>query len=256
MVRQGVRILSDVSWQVNKGQHWALLGPNGSGKTTLLKVVTGYEWATSGSVTVLRQSFGECNLPEFRKAVGWASSAIETRLPLHEEAIRIVVSGFYASIGLYQEPSQVEWRRAEEIIRHVGGDHIMHRPFGLLSQGEQRRIVIARALVNQPLLLVLDEPCAGLDPAARENLLTDLGQLANSPQAPTIILVTHHIEEIGPWIGHVLVLRNGAVLAAGPKIETLTTPVLSEAFDRRFEVERLGDRYRLNLIKSQPGYLT
>lgn len=251
MVRQGLQILSDISWQVKKGQHWALLGANGSGKTTLLKVVTGYEWPTSGSVTVLRQSFGKCNLPLFRREVGWASSAIEARLPGHESAIDIVASGFFASIGLYQAPSEAQWLRAKEILQHVGADHIMQRPFGMLSQGEQRRIVIARALVNRPLLLVLDEPCAGLDPAARESLLTDLGQLASSPQAPTIILVTHHVEEIGPWIGHVLVLRDGAVLAVGPKNETLTSRVLSAALGCRCEVERLGDRYRLNLIESR-----
>lgn len=251
LVRQGQRILADITWHVKKGQHWALLGANGSGKTTLLKVITGYEWPTTGSVTVLRQSFGKCNLPEFRKQVGWASSAIESRLPVYERAIDIVASGFFASIGLYRQPSEAEWLTATEIIRHVGGDQIMHRPFGLLSQGEQRRIVIARALVNRPQLLLLDEPCAGLDPAARESLLADLERLARSPHAPTIIMVTHHVEEIGPWIGHVLVLKNGTVLKAGPKNETLTTPVLSEALGCLCEVEKLGDRYRLTLIGGQ-----
>ncbi|MGQ9650361.1 MAG: ABC transporter ATP-binding protein [Phycisphaerae bacterium] len=251
LVRQGQRILADITWHVKENQHWALLGANGSGKTTLLKVITGYEWPTIGSVTVLRQSFGKCNLPELRKEVGWASSAIESRMPTHERAIDIVASGFFASIGLYQEPSEAEWLRAREIIRHVGAEQIMDHPFGLLSQGEQRRIIIARALVNRPQLLVLDEPCAGLDPAARESLLADLERLARSSHAPTIIMVTHHVEEIGPWIDHVLVLKKGAVVAAGPKNDTLTSSVLSEALGCPCEIEKLGDRYRLNLIGGQ-----
>ncbi len=253
LVRGEISILSDISWRVEKGQNWALLGANGSGKTTLLKVVTGYEWPTLGEVTVLRQKYGECNLPELRKAVGWVSTAIENRLPERESALGVVASGFFASIGLYQEPTSDQLRRARQALQHVGAGHISNRPFGLLSQGEKQRVLIARSLVNEPPLLLLDEPCAGLDPVARESLLADLEQLAASARVPAVVLVTHHVEEIGPWIGYVLVLKNGSILAAGPKQEVLTGPILSDAFGCCCEVESEAHRYRLRVVGKCPS---
>jgi iron complex transport system ATP-binding protein len=248
VVRGGTTILSDISWQIEQGQHWAVLGANGSGKTTLLKVVTGYEWPTDGVVTVLRQQYGRCNLSELRKAIGWVSSSIEQRMPQRDSALEIVVSGFYASLGLYREPTVEEWDRARTALLAVGGRAYEGRPFGLLSQGEQQRVLIARALVNRPELLILDEPCAGLDPAAREEFLLDLGRLACSPDAPGILLVTHHIEEIGPWIDHILVLKNGRTLAYGRTEAVLSGQVLGEAFGCECAVERLDQRYRLRVI--------
>jgi iron complex transport system ATP-binding protein len=246
-VRGGTTILRDVSWSIARGQHWALVGPNGSGKTTLLKIVTGYEWPTVGTVAVLGERYGECLLPELRKAIGWVSAAIEQRLPLRDKAVEIVVSGFAASIGLYREPTSGQWPRAHEALGRLRAEAISDRPFGLLSQGEQQRVLIARALVHQPELLILDEPCAGLDPVSREALLTDLAHLAESPDTPTLILVTHHIEEIGPWVHRVMALRDGQVVASGPADDVLTAEFLGETFGCSCVVERHGDRRYLRV---------
>jgi iron complex transport system ATP-binding protein len=248
LVREGTRILSGISWTIEEGQNWAVLGANGSGKTTLLKVVTGYEWPTEGDATVLRQVYGACNLSELRKAIGWVSASIEQRLPVRDRTLDIVVSGFYASIGLYREPTPAQWTRAREALSAVGGGQFGNRPFGLLSQGEQQRALIARALVNRPSLMILDEPCAGLDPAAREAFLSDLERWACSRDAPAIILVTHHIEEIGSWIDHVLVLKEGQILRQGEAQEVLTGEVLGQAFGCQCRVERSGARYSLRVI--------
>ncbi len=247
-VRRGRReILSGVSWTIEHGRHWALLGPNGAGKTTLLKIITGYEWVTDGSVEVLGEPFGQCNIPELRKRIGWVSSALQQGLPERDTAIEIAASGIEASLGLYRDFSPAEFDRAAEALRSLGCESAARQSYATLSQGERQRVVIARALVNRPRLLILDEPCAGLDPMARESFLRDLGRLAARPEAPGMILVTHHIEEIGPWVSDVLVLRNGRVLAAGPKAEVLTPVTLGEAFGCPCTVENDHDRYHLRL---------
>lgn len=245
--RGSTRILSGISWRIERGQHWALLGANGSGKTTLLKIVTGYEWPTDGSVSVLGEHYGQCNLPELRKRIGWVSTALEQRLPGRDTALEVVISGLAASIGLYRDFDDDEWSRARIALARMGGEPFADRPFGLLSQGEQQRVLIARGLVNDPAMMILDEPCAGLDPAAREAFLSDLGRLAGDADAPTLILVTHHIEEIGSWVNHVLVLEAGFVLASGDTPDVLTGEVLGRAFGRPCEVERDGERFRLRL---------
>lgn len=244
-VRGDTTILSRVSWRIERGRHQALLGANGSGKTTLLKIVTGYEWPTEGEVHVLGERFGDCNLPELRKTIGWVSSAIMHQFPPNSTAMDVTVSGIEASMGLYRDMSDAEWRRASAALARVGLESIGTRPYRLLSQGEQQRVLIARALVSDPALLILDEPCAGLDPMAREAFLQTLEDLARARDAPTMLMVTHHIEEIGPWISDVFVLKGGRRLAAGPKEEILTSAVLSDAFDGHCEVERSGDRFYL-----------
>lgn len=246
-VRGGNEILSGISWVIERGRHWALLGSNGSGKTTLLKILTGYEWPTAGDVRVLGRHFGEYDLRELRKTIGWVSAAIEQRLPMRDTAVEIAASGFDASIGLYREPEAAEWERARQAIHQVGADAFANRAFGLLSQGEQQRVLIARSLVNDPALLVLDEPCAGLDPAAREHFLRDIERMLGQAAPPTVVLVTHHIEEIGPWVERVLVLKRGRTLAAGPVGETLTGDVMRQAFDIDCEVVKTGEQYRLTL---------
>lgn len=246
--RRGTRsILSNVNWAITPGQHWALLGANGSGKTTLLKLITGYEWVTEGCVEVLGERFGEVNLRELRKLIGWVSFALEPHLPMNDTAADIVVSGFDASLGLYREITEVEEAQALRALDRLGIQDRAGQRYNTLSQGERQRVWIARALVHRPRLLILDEPCAGLDPAARAALLRDLGLLLSSPEAPTLILVTHHLEEIEPFISHVLVLRQGAALAAGATDQVLISSVLSAAFDRACFVERIGERYRLLL---------
>ena len=243
--RSDCTILNDISWTIEKKQHWALLGANGSGKTTLLKIITGYEWATQGSVHVFGERFGNCNLRELRKRIGWVSTALEHRLPEKDSAIEIVLSGIDASMGIFRDITENDLRLAHEALAMVNAANYADRKFGILSQGEQQRILIARALVNQPELLILDEPCAGLDPAAKVRFLDDLSGLTDRPDAPTMVLVTHHIEEIDSWINHVMVLKNGQALSSGLKAEVLTTDILSEALDMEMLVKKEGQRYYL-----------
>lgn len=246
--RRGERqILSGVSWAIEPGQHWALLGANGAGKTTLLKIITGYEWVTEGAVEVLGEVFGECNVRDPRRRIGWVSSALQHDLPEGDTTREIVASGIEASMGLYRDFTPEEFARAREALASLGCEGVAEQRYGTLSQGEQQRVVIARALVNRPALLILDEPCAGLDPMARESFLSDLGRLTHRPDAPALILVTHHIEEIGPWNTHVLVLRDGRVLSSGPTADVLRGEVLGRAFGCRCVVERRGSRYHLQM---------
>jgi iron complex transport system ATP-binding protein len=208
-------------------------------------VITGYEWPSAGDVAVLGQRFGGCDLRELRKLVGWVSSAVLHQFPAHNTARDVVASGLDASIGLYRDLSAAEWTTAEAALARVGEAAIAQRAYRLLSQGEQQRVLIARALVNRPALLILDEPCAGLDPAARERFLEDLNALSQPADAPTTILVTHHIEEIGPWVSDVMVLRAGRMLAVGRRGDVLRADVLAEAFDGRCRVDEIEGRYYL-----------
>ncbi len=251
--RSGRNILTGVSWRIEPGQHWALLGANGSGKTTLLKIVTGYEWPTEGKVEVLGHRFGECNLPRLRRIIGWVSSSLQERVPPQDTALRVVASGYDASLGLYRDLDADEERHARSALALVSAEELADRPYGILSQGERQRVLIARALVNRPRLLILDEPCVGLDPLARWLFLEDLRGLARRTEAPGIVFVTHHIEEIGPWIDRVLLLKAGRVCAIGSKDEVLADGPLSEALGARCRVERDNGAYRLRLAPSEPA---
>lgn len=246
-VRNRRTILDGVSWTVREGEHWAILGANGSGKTTLLKIVTGYEWASDGTLDVLGQRFGETDVRALRRHVGWVSASIEQRLPPEDKSLEVVLSGLDASLGLYRSYDDTERHMAHAALARVGGDALADRPFGVLSQGEQQRVLIARALVVKPSLLLLDEPCAGLDPAARHRFLGDIARLPASPAAPALVLVTHHVEEIGPWINRVLVLKEGAVLAQGPPEDALVSSILSDAFEIPCTVRAEAGGYRLDM---------
>jgi iron complex transport system ATP-binding protein len=241
--RSGKAILNDVNWNIEQGQHWALLGANGSGKTTLLKIIAGYEWPTTGTVEVLGRRYGECNLPELRKHIGMVSAALDCKLPTDDTAVEIVESGIDATMGLYREYSESERTQALDSLKMVNASPIADQTFGTLSQGEQQRVLIARALVSRPALLILDEPCNGLDPAAKERFLSDLARLANHKDAPTMLMVTHYIEEIDPWISWVMVLKNGETLASGRKSEILNTATLSRTFGTDVLVRKEGLRY-------------
>lgn len=246
-VREGVRILQDIDWTIRAGEHWALLGANGSGKTTLLKILTGYEWASSGNVEVLGRGYGSYDLRALRKVIGWVSSALETKIPSQDSAIDVVLSGYEASFGLYREFEPAEIETGEESLKTLNILSLRDRTFCTLSQGEQQRVLIARALINAPKLLVLDEPCAGLDPAAREAFLGDLSALASSSEAPTLIMVTHHIEELGPWVTRCLALRQGKIEAHGVTAQVLTSTTMSRVLHRACRVETANGSYRLYL---------
>jgi len=245
--RKERQILSDISWRIETGRHWALLGANGSGKTTLLKILTGYEWPTFGSVRVLGERFGLCDIGRLRKLIGWVSSAMTQRLPMQDRAIDVVASGLDASIGLYRHITDKEFNKALTGLKQLGAESIARQNYGTLSQGEMQKVLIARALVCQPKLLILDEPCIGLDPAARQSFLKDLAVLAASEEAPTMILVTHHIEEIDPWIENVLLLKGGHIQAKGAPDVIITSEQMSTLFDSSCWVYRTGIQYYLQI---------
>lgn len=235
--RDGVEILREVRWTIRPGEHWVLLGPNGSGKTSLLRILAAYEWPTQGEVEVLGERFGRYDLRELRKRIGLVCAALEPRFPEWDDARSIVLSGIDAAIGRSRSFSPEEEKRALAALEALGAGHLSRRPFGVLSQGERQRVLIARAFLPSPPLLVLDEPCEGLDPLARERLLEDLARFAARPGAPTMVLVTHHLEEIPRFVSHGMLLASGAVVASGRVEEVVTDAHLSRAFGVACEVK-------------------
>jgi iron complex transport system ATP-binding protein len=238
-------ILDAVDWRVDAGQHWVILGANGSGKTSLLSVLTGYLAPTAGTISVLGETYGRADWRELRTRIGLVSSSIRQLMPPHENALNAILSGRRAMIGLWGEVSAADSSRAAEILREVEAAYLSERPWRFLSQGERQRVLIGRALMADPQLLVLDEPCAGLDPVAREHFLAFIERLLSRPGAPTLVLVTHHVEEIVAGFSHVLVLRAGRVLAAGSRESVMTSAILSRAFDAPLRLDADGGRYSL-----------
>ncbi len=248
--RGDTTILDDVCWRIEPGQHWAILGANGSGKTSLLSALTGYLEPTAGEIEVLEEKFGETEWRELRKRIGLVSSSIRQLMPESEPALFTVLSGKNAMIDFWGNGSPGERLQARKILKQVECLHLVERPWLYLSQGERQRVLIGRALMAKPQLLILDEPCAGLDPVARENLLQFLQRLGSRKNSPTLILVTHHIEEIMPVFSHALILQSGRVIAAGEKKEVVTTSVLSRAFDAKIQVAQKQNRFAAR-IKSK-----
>jgi iron complex transport system ATP-binding protein len=240
-------ILDNVTWQVRAGEHWVILGANGSGKTSLLSALTGYLTPTSGDVELLSRRYGEADWRELRKKVGLVSSSIRHMIPEDEPGLDTVISGRYAMIDFWGRKSASDQRRARRILREIECESLADRPWLFLSQGERQRILIGRALMARPALLILDEPCAGLDPAAREHFLGFLERLGRSKRAPTMVLVTHHVEEIMPVFTHVLMLKNGRVLVSGRIKKWMEPETLCRAFGAAVRLSRRGSRYALTL---------
>jgi iron complex transport system ATP-binding protein len=240
--RSGRVILDHVSLTIKPRENWALLGPNGSGKTTLLNIITAYLWPMDGTVTVFGDRYGTIDIREIRKRIGMVSSALFERMPPNQTLADVVLSGRFASIGIYDEISKADRERASEIISFLGCDTLADRPYGVLSFGERQRALIGRALMPEPRLLILDEPCEGLDMHARETLLNRLNRIAESLEGPSLLLVTHRVEEIPPGIDHALILKEGRVLACGEKHETITSENLSSAMGIPIEVLRKNGR--------------
>ena len=245
--RGGTIILNDVSWRIERGQHWAMLGANGSGKTSLLSALAGYLNFTSGEIEVLGKKFGQTDWRELRKQIGLVSSSIRQLMPEAEPALFTVLSGKDAVVDFWGNGSSAGRKRARKILKQVECDYLADRPWLVLSQGERQRVLIGRALMAKPRLLILDEPCAGLDPVARENLLQFLQRLGSQRNSPTLVLVTHHIEEIMPVFSHALVLKSGRVIAAGEKNAVLTSALLSRAFAAKFQVARNHKRFEAGI---------
>lgn len=251
-VDRDVRILTDINWMVRPGQQWAILGANGSGKTSLLNILAGYLTPSEGVVRVCDQTYGEVDWRELRKRFGVVSSSVRQAIEPMEPADEIVISGREAIINLWGIPSPAEKRKARKILKEVESLHLADRTWGVLSQGERQRILIGRALMADLDLLILDEPCAGLDPVARETFLGFVHRLVRKPRAPTVLLVTHHVEEIPPAFSHALILKKGRVLAAGRKTEVLRDALLSEAFGAPVTISRTRGRYAMK-VKTRPN---
>ncbi|MDO5502997.1 MAG: ABC transporter ATP-binding protein [Actinomycetia bacterium] len=244
VVRGSNRLLDDVTWEVEEGERWVVLGPNGAGKTTLLQVAAGRMHPTAGVAGILGEVLGTVDVFELRPRIGLSSAALADRIPPREVVHNVVLTASYGVVGRWREEYHVfDHARAAELLEVMGIDHLADRTFGTLSEGERKRVQIARALMTDPELMLLDEPAAGLDLGGREDLVGRLGQLAADLTAPAMVLVTHHVEEIPPYFTDALLLREGRVVAAGPLEPTLTDENLSETFGVSLHVEQRGERW-------------
>lgn len=240
--RQQKLVLNNVNWTVRRGEHWALLGLNGSGKTTLLSMICGYIWPMKGHISVLGHRYGTVDLRELRKRIGWVSSAFQERIHPRELGQYLVISGRHASIGLFEEPTPADRDKALHLMQLLGCGHLVDREYQTCSHGEKQKLLIARALMAAPELLILDEPCTGLDFVSRQSLLRSIARLVREPNAPTVVYVTHHVEEIIPELTHTLMLRDGAVFASGTTRTVLTEERLSELYETPVQVRWQHER--------------
>lgn len=245
--RDGKVILQNINWRIERAEHWAVVGLNGSGKTSLLGMISGYIFPSEGEVIVLGRKFGSCDLRELRKSIGWVSSSLQENLLVEEKVEDIVLSGKFASIGLYDTPTKRDRHRAAGLMEQFGCLEFRNRPYATLSQGEKQRVILARALMNFPKVLVLDEPCTGLDIFAREHFLSAIGAIAASPQPPAMLYVSHHIEEILPVFNRTLLLKKGSVHSAGKTKNVLTESNLTDFFQSPLEITWRNGRPRIHL---------
>jgi iron complex transport system ATP-binding protein len=246
VLRDAKPILNNVDWQVSSNQRWVIVGPNGAGKTTLLRVAASQIHPSTGTAKLLGSTLGEVNVFELRTRIGFASNAMSVHIPNSETVLDAVMTASYGITGRWNEKyDDVDERRARRVLAEWQLDEMADRPFGTLSDGERKRTQIARAVMPDPEILLLDEPVASLDMAAREHTISVLGNYASAPTAPAIVMVTHHIEEIPKGFTHALILSKGQVYAAGEIGSTLTTEKISGAFGFGLEVSKDGDRFRV-----------
>ncbi|MBT3278269.1 MAG: ATP-binding cassette domain-containing protein [Phycisphaerales bacterium] len=246
-LRRGDDVLLDgVSWTVREGQHWAVLGANGSGKTCMLRIATGYLWASEGKVTCLGHPAGSHELRDLRMRIGWASSALDPMIRTGNSAQEIILSGAFAATGLFETPTDLNAIKCEKLMELLHLTEVQDRRWHLLSLGEQRKTLLARSLMLDPELLILDEPCVGLDIPSREIFLDTLLHIHEpgfTKSAKSLVYVTHHVEELLSIFTHVVILKHGKILTAGPIADTLTSDVLTEAYDIPVEIEREHGRF-------------
>lgn len=242
VVRSGRRILDDVTLRVERGEHWLVLGANGSGKTTLLRVAAMYDHPTSGSVRVLGEQLGRTDVRRLRRRVGYASAALATQFRPELSAADTVMTARYAALEpWWHQYTDDDRAMARSCLDRMGVGRYADRPLGTLSSGEQQRVFLARTLMNDPGVVLLDEPSARLDLGGREQLVQALGELAAAPDAPPMVLVTHHVDEVPDGVSHALLLRDGGVIAAGPIDDALTADTLSDCFGMPLMLERRPD---------------
>ena len=255
-LRRGGRLLvGPIDWQVELDERWVVIGPNGAGKTSLLRMAAAMEHPSGGTATVLGERLGRVDLAELRQRVGLSSSALAQRIPDDELVRDLVVSAGYAVLGRWRERyDQVDTVRALDTLESVGAEHLADRTYGTLSEGERKRVLIARSLMTDPELLLLDEPAAGLDLGGREELVARLADLAADPDAPALVLVTHHVEEIPPGFSHCLILAEGQVVASGLLADTMTAENLSTAFGQSIAVDTIDGRYFARRARNRPAH--
>ncbi|MEU5561983.1 ABC transporter ATP-binding protein [Micromonospora musae] len=242
--RSGTALVQDLTWRVELDERWVVLGPNGAGKTTLLNLASGRLHPTNGTAHVLGERIGRTDVNELRTRIGLTTAAVAERVPADERVSDVVVTAAWSVVGRWRESyDRTDEARARALLGQLDVGGLADRAYGTLSDGERKRVQIARALMTDPELLLLDEPAAGLDLGGREDLVARLSELAYDPDAPAMVLVTHHVEEIPPGFTHALLLREGTVVAQGLIEETLTGDNLSKTFGLPLIVQRSGDRY-------------
>jgi iron complex transport system ATP-binding protein len=249
IVRNGSTLISDITWEVDEADRWVVIGPNGAGKTTLLQVVSAQIHPSSGVAGLLGEVLGVVDVFELRPRIGLTSAALAERIPRGERVHDVVVSASYAVLGRWREQyDELDHERADELLGQLRIGALADRTFGTLSEGERKRVQIARALMTDPELLLLDEPAAGLDLAGRETLVNTLGELAQDHYAPASVLVTHHVEEIPTGITHAMLLKDGKIVAAGPLRDTLTAENLTKTFDIELSLTEADGRWTARAV--------
>ncbi len=242
----GQKILDNISWQVAPGEHWVILGPNGAGKTTLLKIICGYLWPNAGgSIKRLGQSL--LDLRELRQSIGWITSYLLANIPPQEDVLETVLSGKFAQVGLVkirgQNLGKLDYEMAKHYLAELDCGHLIYKKFGSLSQGEQQKVLIARARMAKPYLIICDEPCVGLDPGARETFLKTLQMLGAQKNAPSLIYVTHHIEEIMPIFKKTLVIKDGQIIVQGKTEDIIKPEILADLYGISLKIMKKKGRF-------------
>jgi iron complex transport system ATP-binding protein len=247
-IRDKKTLLNNVNWTVSSSENWAILGLNGAGKTLLLQLICGYLWPSAGRLEVLGEVFGHTSIPELQRRIGWVSTALQYRMKNWETAERIVLSGKFASIGIYQTYTNEDLEQAKMILINAGGASLIGKKYEVLSQGERQLVLISRALMASPELLILDEPCNGLDLFAREKLLTQIQQIATQKNHPTLLYVTHHTEEILPCFEHLMLLKDGEIFAKGARDTLFNEKTFTAFYSEPIQIVSLQeDRFAVYL---------
>jgi iron complex transport system ATP-binding protein len=255
VVRDGRALVDGVSWSIKEGERWVILGPNGAGKTTLLNVASSYLFPTTGSVRILGELLGRVDVFELRPRIGMAGVAMAEKLPRRQSVLRTVLTAAYGMTAHWQESYEaVDEQRARAFLDRLGMTEHLDRTFGTLSEGERKRTLVARAMMSDPELLLLDEPAAGLDLGGREELVARLEDLAADPDAPAIVLVTHHVEEIPRGFSHALILSEGRIVDGGLLADVLTAENLSKAFGQSIALEVIDGRYFARRTRSRAAH--
>ncbi|ADU00227.1 MULTISPECIES: ABC transporter ATP-binding protein [Mycolicibacterium] len=253
--RNGRVLVGPVTWAVELDERWVVIGPNGAGKTSLLRMAAAMEHPSSGTAYVLGERLGRVDMSELRSRVGLSSAALSQRIPDDETVRDLVVSAGYAVLGRWREKyDDIDYVQAIDMLESVGAEHLADRTYGTLSEGERKRVLIARSLMTDPELLLLDEPAAGLDLGGREELVARMSDLAADPDAPALVLVTHHVEEIPPGFTHCLILSEGAVVDSGLLTDVLTAENLSTAFGQSIALDVIDGRYFARRVRSRAAH--